>query len=294
MTSDSGGVVTAIDPRHVGPACEVCDRPQATEAAWTEIAEGGGDGLCWGSYDCDQHRVNWRAEALRLRDAEAKAREIADGFRAQLDSPLQPYVDCICPGCPRKVPQAWASGMCSPCVNEDCDHTDGARATAEERDTLLALNETQLARVNELVVELALARADLAKAVEEREALRAQLQRLGLLLAKAPETLSRVDDVGDTMETAIVSLTAEVESVAVGPAGPPGKLGFRVLSGGPDRETKELLRVGPEVTPADLRGAGFPDLAAMLESGGRIEVGPAGPRIVGVKDVTGLKGSGGS
>jgi len=42
-----------------------------------------------------------------------------------------PYVDCICPGCPRKVPHAWASGLCQPCATEDCDHTDGARATAE-------------------------------------------------------------------------------------------------------------------------------------------------------------------
>lgn len=57
-------------------------------------------------------------------------------LRAALDAP--PYVDCICPGCPRKVPQAWVSGLCEPCAAEDCEHTDGAKAVAADRDGLLA------------------------------------------------------------------------------------------------------------------------------------------------------------
>jgi hypothetical protein len=51
------------------------------------------------------------------------------------------YVDCICPGCPRKVPEAWASGMCQPCCEEDCEHSDGAKAALaaviEHRGSLL-------------------------------------------------------------------------------------------------------------------------------------------------------------
>lgn len=48
-----------------------------------------------------------------------------------------PHVDCICSGCPRKVPMLWMSGMCEPCAQEDCEHTDGAMAVAAERDVLL-------------------------------------------------------------------------------------------------------------------------------------------------------------
>jgi hypothetical protein len=31
-------------------------------------------------------------------------------------------VDCLCPGCTTKVPVTWESGLCSPCINEDCEH----------------------------------------------------------------------------------------------------------------------------------------------------------------------------
>lgn len=46
------------------------------------------------------------------------------------------YVDCICDGCPRRVPRAWVSGMCGPCWDEDCEHTDGAKGVVAERDEL--------------------------------------------------------------------------------------------------------------------------------------------------------------
>jgi len=79
------------------------------------------------------------------------------------------YVDCICPGCPRKIPEAWAAGMCETCAAEDCEHTDGAKATSER------LNEAE-AELEQVAAEGDQARADLAKAVEEREALRANLR----------------------------------------------------------------------------------------------------------------------
>lgn len=31
---------------------------------------------------------------------------------------------CLCPGCYESVPASWASGMCGPCANEQCEHED--------------------------------------------------------------------------------------------------------------------------------------------------------------------------
>lgn len=112
-------------------------------------------------------------------------------LRAELDSPLQPYVDCVCTGCPRKVPQAWVSGMCSPCVDEDCEHTDGARAVAAERDRL----EAEVERLEQRLVNYERAGIDphksfcrapadhmwdctTATAVAERDELAARCRRL--------------------------------------------------------------------------------------------------------------------
>lgn len=66
-----------------------------------------------------------------------------------LDAP--PYVDCICAGCPRKVPQAWASGLCEPCAAEDCEHADGAKSRiaaleAENRDLRAKLEAAEQLR----------------------------------------------------------------------------------------------------------------------------------------------------
>lgn len=57
-------------------------------------------------------------------------REEIERLHALLEGKTQ-YVDCICPGCPRKVPEAWASGMCQPCASEDCDHLESVRAALE-------------------------------------------------------------------------------------------------------------------------------------------------------------------
>lgn len=80
-------------------------------------------------------RMLWD-EVKHVRAQLAAVEKERDRFKELLDAP--PYVDCICCGCPRKVPQAWASGMCQPCANDDCEHTDGAKAVAEERDALAA------------------------------------------------------------------------------------------------------------------------------------------------------------
>lgn len=96
-------------------------------------------------------------------------------LRAAADAP--PYVDCICPGCPRKVPQAWASGMCEPCCAEDCEHTDGARAVAVERDELRESNERLCAQVERLL-----------PALHERDRLRAAL-------AETEENVQTIADV---------------------------------------------------------------------------------------------------
>lgn len=82
--------------------------------------------------DFDARRDRLLAEAWAERDA---AIEHRDSLLALLEGKSQ-YVDCACPGCPRKVPEAWASGMCEPCAIEDCEHTDGAKAVAAERDAL--------------------------------------------------------------------------------------------------------------------------------------------------------------
>jgi hypothetical protein len=80
---------------------------------------------------------------MSLEPITGDALEVENGrLRALLEGKSE-YVDCICPGCPRKIPEAWASGMCQPCCEEDCEHTDGARAAlaavTEERDELLAM-----------------------------------------------------------------------------------------------------------------------------------------------------------
>lgn len=92
-----------------------------------------------------------------------KAHAEVEALRAAADAP--PYVDCICPGCPRKVPQAWASGMCEPCCAEDCEHTDGARAATVERDLLReklagARAEVEARRASEALLAASMKRAD--------------------------------------------------------------------------------------------------------------------------------------
>ena len=33
-------------------------------------------------------------------------------------------VQCMCPGCIATIPRWWASGLCFPCGNEDCEHDE--------------------------------------------------------------------------------------------------------------------------------------------------------------------------
>jgi hypothetical protein len=116
----------------------------------------------------DPNGDQWPGERVdELRAQLAIAEKERDRLNELLDAP--PYVDCICPGCPRKVPQAWTSGMCEPCALEDCEHTDGARAVAAERDEIaLALEGSQDALASCVASENALAArvAQLARLVE--------------------------------------------------------------------------------------------------------------------------------
>ena len=118
-----------------------------------EIVTGDGDDRS------DLEKAVGSVATLRARIAELE-KDLAQ-VNALLDAP--PYVDCICPGCPRKVPHAWAAGMCGPCADEDCDHTDGARAVAAElaevtaeRDRLRAVMNSTDENV-ELVAQVLLA-----------------------------------------------------------------------------------------------------------------------------------------
>lgn len=115
---------------------------------------------------------------------EGELREEVERLHALLEGKSQ-YVDCCCPGCPRKIPEAWADGMCEPCADADCEHTGGARAVAAERDQARAQarrleDESNEARRVAIVTERERdqARADLAKVVEERERLRGELAEL--------------------------------------------------------------------------------------------------------------------
>lgn len=81
-------------------------------------------------------RAELMADVERMRVQLDELRVDSERLCAALDAP--PYVDCLCPGCPRKVPQAWVSGMCQPCGAEDCEHTDGARAVAQALEPTLA------------------------------------------------------------------------------------------------------------------------------------------------------------
>lgn len=85
-----------------------------------------------------------------LREALERWREESDTLKAQLAEleaafDNSPVMDCVCTGCPRRVPQSWSPGMCQPCATEDCEHTDGAETTSallaealEERDAARA------------------------------------------------------------------------------------------------------------------------------------------------------------
>jgi hypothetical protein len=139
---------------------------------------------------------------------EAELREEVERLHALLEGKTQ-YVDCVCPGCPRKVPEAWAAGMCSPCATEDCEHPEGARATAAELDVARAERDEALsqaghadnartmaiAHADRLESERDQARADLAQAVEDRERLRAAVEadRVRLALERGVSAAYKIE-----------------------------------------------------------------------------------------------------
>lgn len=113
------------------------------------------------------------ARLTRERDeARALYQEVQYRLDVMEDPDKSPYVDCVCSGCPRKVPQAWVSGMCGPCADEDCEHEDGAKARiAELEESLTAAEEllTKVTRARETALEkLAAARREGAEAEKAR------------------------------------------------------------------------------------------------------------------------------
>lgn len=76
------------DPRHIGPPCKRCGRPQATQAAWDELQGGEGPGLCWGTdtMECDMARTEVPvAELAALRIVAEEARNLARNIRCVCD-----------------------------------------------------------------------------------------------------------------------------------------------------------------------------------------------------------------
>lgn len=102
----------------------------------------------------ERERLERDLERERAGGAEqlVEATNEAARLRKLLDAP--PYVDCLCGGCPRRVPQAWLDGMCESCADEDCEHTDGARAVQAERDELRVEVEQLRAQVAASVHEV--------------------------------------------------------------------------------------------------------------------------------------------
>jgi hypothetical protein len=119
--------------------------------------------------------------------AQGRLRAENETLRKLVDAP--PYVDCICPGCPRKVPQAWASGMCETCAVEDCEHTDGARGVAAERDQLAVLNDNQAETIRRLEDESNDARRLREVMVNAMAYVVAQRDRLRVVVADTPENV---------------------------------------------------------------------------------------------------------
>lgn len=132
-----------------------------------------------------------------------------------------PYVDCICPGCPRKVPQAWASGMCEPCANEDCEHTDGAKATAQELREMADLNDKHAALIEEVIRQRDDLRAQLAASeairrnADEREAAQAKVIReMQAQLAAATQRAERLEADLAALRAAVAVTPEVVERLA--------------------------------------------------------------------------------
>jgi hypothetical protein len=128
---------------------------------------------------------DWQAECLAAReDRDRLARDVArlerevERLETTLAEAACDYVDCICPGCPRKVPRAWASGMCEPCAAVDCEHTDGAREVE--------------AKARELAAEVTKWEEQHQVACEHWGAIEAERDRLRAVLANTTDNVMRV------------------------------------------------------------------------------------------------------
>jgi hypothetical protein len=90
-------------------------RVEDLEQERDEVAAGVRTGAVDVAALCEQARQEGRDEsAARIKELEAE------------------FVDCICPGCLRRVPRAWEAWTCQPCAAEDCDHPQGGKDAIEQ------------------------------------------------------------------------------------------------------------------------------------------------------------------
>lgn len=73
--------------------------------------------------------INRAWDAARDFDRGAGA-PVATRFVEAVCGPPIDVADCICPGCATLVPTSWESGLCGPCINEECAHDGPARREA--------------------------------------------------------------------------------------------------------------------------------------------------------------------
>jgi hypothetical protein len=200
--------------------------------------------------------------------AAAEARSEIEALTRQLDAP--PYVDCTCPGCPRKVPQRWASGMCQACATEDCDHEEG-----DDSPGLEAYEQS----LREL---LSLARRGAQEWPDDPKQMRARIHRAEALLERAQPKTSKAAEVNHDQrddETVAQATPETIEAVGELTRGLPRTndvIGLDLALPGSEAgilclglSSRPLVVIPPGVTPAELREAGFPDVAARLEGGSR-------------------------
>ena len=73
-------------------------------------------------------RIEWAAN--RLLEAAAQNNLFLPGYLVQALVDLRRivgpsgYMRCACEGCTSTIPAWWASPMCRPCTNEDCEHDE--------------------------------------------------------------------------------------------------------------------------------------------------------------------------
>lgn len=63
--------------------CKTCDRREATDDEWRDMAAGEGSDLCWGEPGCSAHAVDWRERALAAERERDEARVLAETLAEQ-------------------------------------------------------------------------------------------------------------------------------------------------------------------------------------------------------------------